>query len=120
MMRREGPCYVRMNDEHPTTYSFDEYGQYDEATRRCVVQFLTPSYMPDGMYTVVCIYMEDVGGNESRVYFRDPRFTLSKEDTIVDEGAPQVKLTTVNPDLEAPTPAPLILAGACSKSTNRG
>ncbi len=102
MMRREGPCYVRMNDEHPATYSFDEYGQYDEARRRCVVRFLMPSYMPDGMYTVVYIFMEDVGGNESRVYFRDPRFTLSKEDTIVDEDAPQVKLTTVNPDLEGP------------------
>ena len=102
MMRREWPCYVRMNDEHPTTYSFDEYGRYDEATRRCVVQFLMPSYMPDGVYTVVYIYMEDVGGNESRVYFRDPELTISKEDTTFDEDAPQVKLTTAKSDLEGP------------------
>ena len=102
MMRRGDPCFVRMNDEHPTTYSFDEYGQYDEATRRCVVQFPMPSYMPDGMYTVVFIVMEDIARNESRVYFRDPGYVLRQEDTVVDEDGPQVMLTTDHPDLEGP------------------
>lgn len=102
MMRRGGPCYVRMNDEHPTTYSFDEYGQYDEATRRCVVQFPMPSYMPDGMYTVVFIVMEDVARNESRVYFRDSGRRPRQGTTIVDEDGPQVMLNIDNPDLEGP------------------
>lgn len=102
MMRRRQPCYVRMNDEHPTTYSFDEYGHYDEATGRCVVQFPMPPYMPDGMYTVVFIVMEDVALNESRVYFRDPGYALRQEDAIVDEDGPQVRLTTNNPDLQGP------------------
>ena len=102
MMRRRQPCYVRMNDEHPTTYSFDEYGHYDEGTARCVVQFPMPPYMPDGIYTTVFIMMEDIAHNESRVYFRDPGYVLSQEDTVVDEDGPQVRLTTANPDLEGP------------------
>ena len=102
MMRTRGPCYVRMNDKHPTTYSFDEYGHYHEATRRCVVQFFMPPYMPDGMYTAVFIVMEDVARNKSRVYFRDPGYGLRQGDGIVDEDGPQVRLTTTNPDLEGP------------------
>ena len=102
MMRRQQPCYVRMNDEHRTTYSFDEYGHYDEETGRCVVQFLMPPYMPDGMYTTVYIVMEDIARNESRVYFRDPGYALRQEDTVVDEDGPQVRLTTANPDIEGP------------------
>ncbi len=102
MMRRGGPCYVRMNDEHPTTYSFDEYGQYDEATRRCVVQFPMPSYMPDGRYTVVFIVMEDIARNKSRVYFRDSGRGPRQGITVVDEDGPQVMLNTANPDLQGP------------------
>ena len=102
MMRRSWPCYVRMNDEHPTTYSFDEYGNYDEATRHCVVQFPMPSYMPDGMYTVVYIVMKDVARNKSRVYFRDSGRGPRQGIAIADEDGPQVMLNTANPDLEGP------------------
>ena len=101
-MRARSPCYVALNDENPDTYSFQEYGPYDPETGTCKVTFVMPHYMPSSVYTANYIWMSDLARNFSGVYFGDPGHRLRQAQSIVDETAPQIELTTNNEDTNAP------------------
>ena len=101
-MREEDPCYASINDELLETYRFEEYGRYESRSRSCEVLFLMPHYMPSSVYTMNFIRMFDLALNITGVYFGQQRFTLRPEESVVDEAAQQIELTTNNPDTEAP------------------
>ena len=96
------PCYARLNDENPDTYSYQSGGRYDPLERKCRVTFVMPHYMPSSVYTMNLIEMVDRALNFSRVYFRHPGHGLRPEDSVVDETAQQIDLMTDNPDTEPP------------------
>lgn len=101
-MREIQPCYAALNDENLDTYSIEEYGEYDPATETCSVTFVMPHYMPSSVYTMSYIWMSDLARNFTGVYFGNPGHGLRPEQSIVDETALQIDLTTNNEDTSAP------------------
>ena len=101
-MDERAPCYASLNDEHPDTYRFDEYGHFDPQESICRVRWVMPHYMPSSVYTLNFVWMQDRAQNESTVYFGDPGHGLRQEGSIVDEIAQQIELVTNNPDTEPP------------------
>ena len=95
-------CHADINDELLETYRFEAQGDYHSNSKRCVVLFLMPHYMPSSVYTMNYIRMVDIALNRSGVYFRHPGKGLRGIDTVVDETAQQIELITENPDTEAP------------------
>ena len=93
---RESGCFADINDELLETYSLEAQGDYDSHSRRCVVLFLMPDYMPSSVYSLVYIRMEDEALN-----FGDFKFGDSTEPSTYE--APQrIEVITGNPDTEAP------------------
>ena len=80
-------CRVRMNDEHPETYSlvsrdggYASNGEIDEVTTDIII----PDYRQSGIYTVVLIRMSDVAGNSSGIYFSElPSYNVAGEDPVL-------------------------------------
>ena len=99
---RERGCFADINDELLETYRFEEQGDYDSQSGRCIVLFLMPHYMPSSVYTMNYIRMVDLALNRSGVYFRTSGHELRPEETGVDEAGPRIELITNNPDTEAP------------------
>ena len=64
-------CYVSLNDEVPSTYRFEKYGDFNPADGRCHVDVVMPDYMPSSVYSLNYIFMWDAARNKERVYFTD-------------------------------------------------
>ncbi|MDE3265466.1 MAG: hypothetical protein OYL92_10910 [Acidobacteriota bacterium] len=92
-MRERGACYASVNDEVPTTYRLEEYGDFRPAEKLCKVVFLMPDYMPSSRYSLNYINMVDQGGN-----WNGARFTEEAR----DEEPQRIRLSTTNPDIEPP------------------
>ncbi len=101
-MRDKAPCYAAINDELLSTYSFQEYGTYDERGETCEVDFTMPDYMPSSTYSLDYIAIRDQAEKWSGVYFGHPGHGLRADQAVADEPAPKIELTTGNPDTEAP------------------
>jgi hypothetical protein len=105
-------CYGALNDEEIVTYSYTKYSpkQYtgDYQANNCFLEYLMPSYMPSGKYRLNFIRMFDDAGNESRNWFKTPAgvdqgtWPNPLDDRSIDEDAPEVTLTTTNPDTKPP------------------
>ena len=92
-MRERNACYASVNDEVPTTYSLQQYGDFRPAEKQCSVVFLMPDYMPSSTYSLNLINMVDQGGN-----WNSARFTEEAR----DEKPQRIRVRTANPDTEAP------------------
>ena len=101
-MRGWAPCYASLNDDFLQTYSYNEHGSYDSATRLCQVDFMMPHYMPSSIYRMNYISMIDEALNTRGVYFTHPGSVLRPEQSVVDETPRQIELVTNNPDLGLP------------------
>ena len=101
-MRGREPCYASLNDEFLETYSYEQGGRYDSASRLCMVDFVMPHYMPSSVYRMNYISMIDEALNRQGVYFTHPGHVLRPEENIVDEAPRQIRLATNNPDLQPP------------------
>ncbi len=100
--RGDNGCYASMNDELLSTASTYNYGFSDETG--CRVEFLMPSYKPDGVYSMTFIQNYDLAGNESFGYFRSD-FTPEEEPTDwqdTGEMAATVEIVSENPDTTPP------------------
>ena len=102
-------CFAALNDENPSTYSLEKYspqnygGDYQAGT--CYVKWLMPNYMSSATWRANYIKQIDLAGNETRNYFSTPAGVDTGTDfegTKLDELAPEVTLTTTNPDTSAP------------------
>lgn len=83
-------CFARIANEALESYSMDKWGEYDEITKTCNVDYEITEYNRSGKYRVMEIFMIDLAGNEETVDFVE----LSKEYSIT--------LTTTNQDIIAP------------------
>ncbi len=101
-MREGSACAAALNDQNLETYSVFEYGDYDPRTETCLVVFEMPDYMPSAMYAMNYIMMTDRALNVSGIYFGDPNHGLRQEESIVDEVAPRIRLSTSNEDTLPP------------------
>jgi len=107
--RENQGCYSALNDENPATYSLEKYspqnysGEYQSGT--CFVKWLMPNYMSSGTWRANYIRQIDEAGNETRNYFTSPAGVDTGTNfggTPLDELAPEVTLTTTNPDTTSP------------------
>ena len=107
--RENQGCFGALNDENPSTYSFQKYspqtysGNY--VSGKCLLEYVMPSYMPSGTYRLNYIKMIDEAGNESRNYFASPSGVDTGDNFAgdqLDELAKEVVLETSNPDTIAP------------------
>ena len=107
--RENQGCYAALNDENPSTYSLEQYspqnygGDYQSGT--CYVKWLMPNYMSSGTWRSNYIRQIDEAGNETRNYFATPDGVDTGTNfggTKLDELAPEVTLTTTNPDTTPP------------------
>ena len=107
--RENQGCYSALNDENPSTYSLEKYspqnysGEYQSGT--CFVKWLMPNYMSSGTWRANYIRQIDEAGNETRNYFTSPAGVDTGTNfggTPLDELAPEVTLTTTNPDTTSP------------------
>ena len=107
--RENQGCFGALNDENPSTYSFQKYspqtysGNY--VSGKCLLEYVMPSYMPSGTYRLNYIKMIDEAGNESRNYFASPSGVDTGDNFAgdqLDELAKEVLLETSNPDTIAP------------------
>lgn len=73
------------------TGSLERYGDPNEASDKCSVEFLLPDYMPSSTYSTVRIVMRDVARN-----YGETTFTGS------DEPPHSIKIMTTQPDTEPP------------------
>ena len=101
-MAADQACYATLNDELPTTYSVEKYGNYDAASKECRIDFVMPDYMPSGSYEMNYVEMRDEALNIRGVYFTDPGHGLRDEQQVEDELPQSVALTTANPDTTRP------------------
>ena len=101
-MRDNGPCYASMNDEILSTYRIEEYGNYDEVSEVCSVNFIMPDYMASSTYSMNYINMTDLALNKSSTYFTTPNHGIRDKDVIVDELPQTIGLNTTNQDIEQP------------------
>ncbi len=92
-MREHRPCYASVNDEVPTTYRLEEYGDFRPAGKLCTVVFLMPDYMPSSRYSLNRINMVDQGGNWNGATFTEE---------ARDEAPQRIRVRTTNPDIEPP------------------
>ncbi|HXV65735.1 MAG TPA: hypothetical protein VD731_00720 [Nitrosopumilaceae archaeon] len=83
-------CFARIGNEDPQSYSMDAYGNYNDKTTTCSVNFQLTDYHRTGVYSVKFFKMTDMAGNSGVVNFNQ----LSKGNSIV--------ITTKNPDTQAP------------------
>ena len=88
------PCLATLNDELDTTYRIEEFGFYDETSQTCSVSFLMPDYMPSSVYSLDFIRMRDKAKKYGYYEFYN--------DSPGDEPPKRIRLTTMNPDTEAP------------------
>mgnify|MGYP001164877303 FL=1 len=106
-------CFGALNDENETTYSIQKYSPQnysgDYQPNNCYVEYLMPYYMPSGTWRLNYIFQKDVAGNKSRNYFKRPAGTDGGQwpggegvNGQLDEMAPEVTLSTSNPDTTAP------------------
>lgn len=100
-------CLAALNDDNAATYSFQQWGSYDQQENQCRVNFVMPHYMPSSAYVLAFVRSKDKARNESVAYFRHPGFDSSnrtplRHETFLDETAPVVQLTSLNPDLDPP------------------
>ena len=106
-------CYGALNDEIATTYSMEQYspqeysGEYQP--NKCYVEYVMPYYMPSGKYRLNYIFQYDAARNRSNNYFKIPDGVdggnwIGGEgvDGQLDENAPEISLTTSNPDTTPP------------------
>ncbi len=93
VMLERGACYAYINDEIPTTYRLEDYGDFRPAGKLCKVDFLMPDYMPSSTYSLNYIVMGDRARNWTGVYFTEE---------ARDEPPQRIRLDTANPDTEAP------------------
>jgi VCBS repeat-containing protein len=102
LMRENSPCYASMNDEILSTYRVEEYGNYDDASEICSVDFIMPHYMPSSNYSMHYISMYDLALNQRGTYFTNSGGGLRDEDINLDELPQQIELVTNNQDIEQP------------------
>ena len=114
-------CLASLNDEVPSTYRFQKYGDFNPADGRCHVDFVMPDYMPSSIYSLNYITMWDAARNYGWAYFTDDASDSSwhtwaqarcANRTVIeqaglsehcpDEARRGVRLVTANPDIEAP------------------
>ncbi len=92
-MKEHGACYASVNDEVPTTYRREEYGDFRPAEKLCKVVFRMPDYMPSSRYSLNYINMGDQGRNWNATFFTDE---------AEDEQPQRIRVRTANPDTEPP------------------
>lgn len=86
-------CSAGLVNDHVTTYTYQKFGPFRFDTGLCEVTLPMPDYMPSSRYELQFIRMEDQAGNRGRVEFgRDQG----------RERPPSIRVTTSNPDTEAP------------------
>ena len=102
MMAEHSPCYASMNDEILSTYRVEEYGNYDDTSEICSVDFIMPHYMPSSNYSMNFISMYDLALNQRGTYFTNTDGGLREEDINLDEAPRQIELVTNNQDIEQP------------------
>ncbi|MDE0636628.1 MAG: T9SS type A sorting domain-containing protein [Candidatus Poribacteria bacterium] len=102
-------CRVRMNDEHPDTYSLTGYSylQADReiigTKREMISRLVIPDYKQSGTYTVVLISMSDVAGNSTVIYFTEQNFYFAGTTPVwVDEAPTTIEIQTRFPDATPP------------------
>ena len=107
--RENQGCYAALNDENPSTYSLEQYSPQnygeDYQAGTCYVKWLMPNYMKSGTWRANYIRQIDEAGNETRNYFVTPAGVDTGTNfggTQLDELAPEVTLTTTNPDTTPP------------------
>ena len=102
-------CRVRMNDEHPDTYSMPGYSYLQGEReivgmrRELISRLVIPDYRQSGTYTVVVIRMSDVAGNSTGFYFTEQNFNVAGETSVwIDEAPATIEIQTRFPDAEPP------------------
>ncbi len=102
-------CRVRMNDEHPDTYSRTGYSylQADReiiGTKREMISRLEiPDYYQSGTYSVVLLRMSDVAGNSTGIYFTEQNSHAAGETPVwVEETPATIEIQTRFPDATPP------------------
>ena len=106
MLGASKQCYGALNDDNAGTYSFQQYGDA-LSNSDCKVVWYMPDYMPSGNYYLNYIVTKDLAMNTVGTYFRGPAGLdygqlMSEGNVNTDEPAPQVNLTTLNPDTNHP------------------
>ena len=106
MLGASNQCFGALNDDNAGTYAFQRYGDA-LSNSDCKVVWFMPDYMPSGNYYLNYIVTRDLAKNRTGTYFRGPAGLdygrIMNEDSInTDEPAPQVNLTTLNPDTNHP------------------
>ena len=102
-------CRVRMNDEHPDTYSMPGYSYLQGEReivgmrRELISRLVIPDYRQSGTYTVVVIRMSDVAGNSTGFYFTEQNFNVAGETSVwIDEAPATIEIQTLFPDATPP------------------
>ncbi len=102
-------CRVRINDEHPDTYSRTGYSYLQAnreiiGTKREMISRLEiPDYYQSGTYSVVLLRMSDVAGNSTGIYFTERNYHVAGETPVwVAEAPATIEVQTRFPDAEPP------------------
>ena len=106
MLGTGNQCYGALNDDNAGTYSFQQYGDA-LSNSDCKVVWFMPDYMPSGNYYLNYIVTKDLAMNTVGTYFKGPAGLdygelMDEGNVNTDEPAPQVNLTTLNPDTNHP------------------
>jgi len=92
-MRSRSSCYATLVPEGDSAYSRGAYGEMDEDSGWCAVQWEITDHLPSGEYVLNYLSMRDAAGNHSNVYFTGQEG---------EEAAPHVAIYTPDPDPNPP------------------
>ena len=83
-------CYATIDHDDYTSYSISSYGEFDNNTNNCIVNFKMTEYFRTGYYSVKQLVMSDTAGNDSTINFTN----LLENNSVF--------VRTTNPDIDYP------------------
>ena len=99
-IRANQGVYARIRTVNSLNYSFEEYGQFNESTKRGSIDFLITEYYPSDVYAVSEVKMIDAALNTTRVRFSEdpndqPIVSIPIQTSNEDDAGPTISLNNI-------------------------
>lgn len=100
-------CFTRITHENLESYSMDSWGEFDETTKTCNVNFEFTEYNRSGDYRVMYFLMNDMAGNQKSIDLtelegEDHTITITTENS--DVTTPYLDVNSINIIAESTNP----------------